>query len=42
MFTIIDLNYEKCSSPFLSDELIKKMRETIEAGAKCLLFFNRR
>lgn len=42
MFTIIDLNYTKCSLPFLSDELIKKITETIAADKKCLLFFNRR
>ena len=42
MFTVIDLNYVRCSLPFLSDELVKKISETIEKGKKCLLFFNRR
>jgi len=42
MFTTIDLNYARCPVPFLSDELIKKIWETVESGAKCLLFFNRR
>lgn len=42
MFTIIDLNYTRCSLPFLSDELLKKITETIANGKKCLLFFNRR
>ncbi|MDD5376846.1 MAG: hypothetical protein PHH16_01890 [Candidatus Gracilibacteria bacterium] len=42
MFTIIDLNYARCSLPFLSDELVKKITETIAEGKKCLLFFNRR
>ncbi|MDD2917086.1 MAG: hypothetical protein PHH70_04555 [Candidatus Gracilibacteria bacterium] len=42
MFTIIDLNYARCPLPFLSDDLVKKMTETIAIGKKCLLFFNRR
>lgn len=42
MFTIVDLNYARCPLPFLSDELIGKITETVEAGKKCLLFFNRR
>ncbi len=42
MFTIIDLNYTRCSLPFLSDELLRKITETIANGKKCLLFFNRR
>lgn len=42
MFTIIDLNYARCPLPFLSDELVKKIAETIGNGQKCLLFFNRR
>lgn len=42
MFTIIDLNYARCPLPFLSDELMKKVTETIGKGQKCLLFFNRR
>lgn len=42
MFTIIDLNYARCSLPFLSDELVEHMSETVAKGKKCLLFFNRR
>lgn len=42
MFTIIDLNYARCPLPFLSDELVKHITETITKGKKCLLFFNRR
>lgn len=42
MFTIIDLNYARCPLPFLSDELVKKITETLVTGKKCLLFFNRR
>lgn len=42
MFTIIDLNYTKCSLPFLSNELTEKISETITKGKKSLLFFNRR
>ena len=42
MFTIIDLNYARCPLPFLSDELVKKINETIESWKKSLLFFNRR
>ncbi|HBB27254.1 TPA: hypothetical protein DCZ36_02005 [Candidatus Gracilibacteria bacterium] len=42
MFTIIDLNYAKCSLPFLSNELLEKISETIVKRKKCLLFFNRR
>lgn len=42
MFTIIDLNYAKCSLPFLSNELLEKISKTIVKEKKCLLFFNRR
>lgn len=42
MFTIIDLNYTRCSLPFLSNELLGKITETIANKKKCLLFFNRR
>lgn len=42
MFTIIDLNYARCTLPFLSDELVEHMSETVAKGKKCLLFFNRR
>lgn len=42
MFTIVDLNYSRCSLPFVSDDLVKKITETLEGGKKCLLFFNRR
>lgn len=42
MITIVDLNYARMEAPFLSSELLVKMRETIEKNEKVLLFFNRR
>lgn len=42
MFTIIDLNYARCPLPFLSNELVEKITETLAKNKKSLLFFNRR
>ena len=42
MITVIDLNYARCSAPFLSEELLEKMRALLAEEKKILLFFNRR
>lgn len=42
MYTVIDLNYARCSLPFISDELLRKIEQTRANKQKCLLFFNRR